>query len=99
MILGIFPNLVPGGPKTIKNIVFWKFDHYFSRDLFHQQFQGTMVFFTGRLDFQGCIVQDQATSTSIDISYHIMIYYDLFLLFRNQRHQRHQIGTESADIS
>ena len=36
-----FPGVYvcPGGPKTIKNIVFRKFDHYFSRDLFHQQFQ------------------------------------------------------------
>ena len=44
---------MPGGPKTIKIIGFWK-DHYFSRDLFHQQFQGTGLSLPGFVAF--CVI-------------------------------------------
>ena len=41
-----------GGPSRPLNK--WSFakDHYLSRDLFHQQFQGTISLMVGLLDFQ-----------------------------------------------
>ena len=47
-------SFYPGGPKNIKLIVFWKFDHYLCRDLQSTIPSGT-IFSNGRLDFQGFI--------------------------------------------
>ena len=46
--------------RSLKEWVFTK-DYCFSRDLFHQQFQGTIILMV--LDFQGiCLFQDSVTS-------------------------------------
>ena len=42
------PNRVPGRPlNAIKYMVLQREDHYFSRDLLNQQFQGTIFLMVG----------------------------------------------------